>query len=66
MEQTEEAKKLEALILKAIDDLELTTTEYDEIMTQANADGQIDPDEAHLLNELQRLIDDGVVKRVPD
>ncbi len=66
MEQTEEAKKLEAIILRAIDDLELTTSEYDEIMTQANADGRIDPDEAHLLNELQRLIDDGVVRRVPD
>lgn len=65
MVQTAEAQKLEVLILKAIDDLELTVSEYDGIMAQANADGQIDPDEAKLLSELQRLIDDGMVRRIP-
>ena len=66
MDQTEDAKNLADLIVKAIDDLELTTSEYHDIMAQANTEGRIDPDDARLLNELQRLIDDGVVKRVPD
>ena len=66
MDQTEDAKTLADLIIRAIDDLELTTTEYRDIMAQANANGRIDPDDARLLNELQRLIDDGVVKRVSD
>jgi DnaJ-domain-containing protein 1 len=66
MNQNAESNKLEELILRAIDDLELTKSEYEEIMAQANADGKIDPDEAHLLTELQRLINEGVVKRVPE
>jgi hypothetical protein len=66
MDQTDDAKKLADVIVKAIDDLELTTSEYHDIMAQAAADGRIDPDDARLLNELQRLIDDGVVKRVSD
>jgi DNA-binding HxlR family transcriptional regulator len=64
MTETEEGKKLEALILKAIDDLELDDNEYEEIMAQANADGQIDPHEKQLLDKLQKLIEDGVVQRV--
>ena len=66
MGKTEESKKLGSLIVKAIDDLVVTASEYAEIMAQANADGQIDPDEAKLLSELQQLIEEGVVKRVPD
>lgn len=64
MTETEEGKKLEALILKAIDDLELDDAEYEEIMSQANADGQIDPHEKQLLEKLQKLIEDGVVQRI--
>ena len=64
MTETEEGKKLEALILKAIDDLELDDVEYEEIMAQANADGEIDPHEKQLLEKLQKLIEDGVVQRV--
>ncbi len=64
MTETEEGIKLETLILKAIDDLELDDAEYQEIMAQANADGQIDPHEKQLLDKLQKLIDDGLVKRI--
>jgi hypothetical protein len=63
--QTEEGRKLEQLIKRAIADLELTTSEYEEIMEQAHADSHIDADEQRLLHELQQLIMDGVVKRVP-
>ena len=62
---TDEGHKLEKLIKKAIADLELTTSEYEEILAQAHADGQTDPDEANLLHQLQQLIADGAVKRVP-
>ncbi|MCP4678521.1 MAG: hypothetical protein GY854_24030 [Deltaproteobacteria bacterium] len=62
---TEEGSKLKKLIKKAIDDLELTTTEYEEILTQANADGMIDADEEKLLRQLQQMVADGTVDRVP-
>jgi DnaJ-domain-containing protein 1 len=65
MHEGEEGHKLQKLIKQAIADLELTTSEYEEIMAQAHSDGQIDPDEARLLHELQELISDGTVKRVP-
>ena len=61
----EEGHKLKKLIKKAIADLELTTSEYEEIMAQAHADGQVDEDEQQLLHELQELISNGTVKRVP-
>jgi tellurite resistance protein len=40
-------------------------TEYQEILTQANADGIIDAEEQRLLRQLQAMIEDGTVKRVP-
>ena len=62
---TEEGEKLAVIIKRAIADLELTMSEYDEIISQAYADGKIDPHENQLLNELQQLISEGIVKRVP-
>ncbi len=62
---TEEGSKLAKLIKKAIDDLELTTTEYEGILAQANADGMIDADEEKLLRQLQQMVADGTVDRVP-
>ena len=64
MVQTSEGKKLESLIMKAIDDLELTGEEFDAIMAQATSDGDIDPHEKELLDKLEKLIDDGIVKKV--
>jgi len=61
---TAEAEKLSDLIKKAIFDCELTTSEYDAILAQANADKVLDPDEKVLLGQLQDMIANGTVKRV--
>jgi hypothetical protein len=63
--ETTEGKKLVEVIKRAIADLELTNSEYEEILVQAHGDGKIDPDEWQQLEELQQLIADGLVKRVP-
>ena len=63
---TKEGEKLAALIRRAIADMELSMSEYDEIVTQAYADGIIDHHENRLLSELQQLIAEGIIKRVPD
>jgi hypothetical protein len=62
---TESGKKLQDIIKKAMDDLEITTSEYEMIMAQAGADGVIDSDEAQLLKELNAMLADGTLKRVP-
>ncbi len=62
---TDEGSKLSKLIKKALDDLELTTTEYQEILAQANSDGMIDPDEQKLLQQLQQMLANGTITRVP-
>jgi len=48
-----------------MDDLELTGTEYRQIMDLANKDGHIDAAEAALLAQLHAMINDGTIKRVP-
>jgi hypothetical protein len=62
---SKEAEKLKTMIDKAIEDHELTTTEYEKILALANADMKIDPQERQLLAQLQELLTSGVVKRVP-
>ncbi len=57
--------KLSAMIKKAIQDCELTTTEYNEILALANEDGVIDSQEQNLLKQLQELLSNGTVTRVP-
>jgi len=57
--------KLAEKIKKAIADLELTHTEYQEILDQAYEDHHIDSQERRLLAHLQELIENGTVKRVP-
>ena len=57
--------KLCEMIKKAIDDHELTMTEYQEILAQAGEDGIIDDEEQRMLRQLQQMIEDGTVKRVP-
>jgi hypothetical protein len=59
------AGKLSELISKAIEDGELTNKEYDEILALADADGVIDPEERSLLTQLQEMLADKTVKRVP-
>ena len=65
MGTSEEGNKLAALIKKAIDDLEVTSAEYQEIMAQAHADGVVDAEEQRMLKQLQDMITNGTVKRVP-
>ena len=57
--------KLAAIIKKAIDDLEITTTEYQEILAQVNEDGVVDSEEQRLLKQLHEMIANGTVTRVP-
>ena len=61
----ETGKKLADLIHQAIEDHQLTSTEYERILALADADAVIDPQERLLLAELQDMISDGSVKRVP-
>ena len=61
---TEQGKRLADVIKKAIEDMEITAAEYEEIVATAHEDGHIDPDEEQLLHELHRMIADGTVKRV--
>ncbi len=65
MRSTNEGKKLAELIKKAIEDLELTTTEYETILREAGKDKVIDAHEKQLLSQLQEMIANGTVKRVP-
>jgi hypothetical protein len=62
---SKEAARLKEMIDKAIEDHQLTTTEYEKILMLANADMKIDPQERQLLAQLQDLLTSGAVKRVP-
>lgn len=57
---------LREMIDNAIRDERLTTSEYNAILEQANADGIIDAEEKALLATLQAMIADGTIKRVKD
>jgi len=61
----ETGEKLSDMIKKAIDDCEVTTSEYQEILALAGEDGHIDAQELQLLKQLQELIANGTVTRVP-
>lgn len=60
-----EAVRLKAMIEKAIEDHQITTTEYEKILAIANADMKIDPEEQRLLAQLHEMISNGTIKRVP-
>lgn len=59
-------EQLAQLIIKAILDLEITASEYRQILDQVNADGHVDAGEQKLLQELHTLINNGTITRVPD
>jgi hypothetical protein len=65
METSKSAEKLMVLIKKAIDDHQITGVEYEEIMALAHEDGVLDNQERRLLSELQELIANRSIKRVP-
>jgi tellurite resistance protein len=57
--------KLSELIKKAIEDHELSNTEYERILALADSDGVIDPQERGLLAQLRDMLSDGSIKRIP-
>jgi hypothetical protein len=58
--------KLSERIKRAIDDGKLTNKEYEEILAIADADGVIDSQERRLLAQLQEMLSNETVVRVPD
>ncbi|MBU2510157.1 hypothetical protein KJ966_02425 [bacterium] len=62
---TKPSEKLAELIKKAIEDCELTTSEYNAILAQADEDKVLDSDERVLLQQLQEMIANGTIERVP-
>jgi len=65
MKPSKNAGNLLQTIKKAIEDHKITTTEYDKILSIANEDGMIDEQEKALLTQLQEMLDNKTVKRVP-
>ncbi|MBT3312333.1 MAG: hypothetical protein HN737_10810 [Desulfobacterales bacterium] len=65
MDKGETGRKMGDMIKKAIADCELTSSEYDEILALAYEDGKIDSQEQALLKQLQDLLANQTVKRVP-
>jgi hypothetical protein len=58
------ASSLKELINHAIQDLEVTTDEYNKIMECAHDDSHIDKEEKALLHQFQGMISNGTIKRV--
>ena len=65
IETGDTGKKLAELIDKAIEDGELTTTEYDKILALADEDGIIDSQERRLLQALNDMVENKTIKKVP-
>ncbi len=65
MQSGESGEKLSELIKKAIRDLELTDSEFEQIMAMANEDGKIDAQEQAQLSQLHAMLANGTIKRVP-
>ena len=65
MPSGETGQELAAVIKKAIEDCEITNSEYDQILATANADSQIDAMEQKLLEQFQGMIANGTIKRIP-
>lgn len=62
--RTKAGMTLAELIKNAMNDLEITNAEFEEIMNLAHADGHVDPAEQRMLGELQAMITSGTVTRV--
>ena len=62
---SESARRLKIMIEKAIEDHRITRTEMDNIIAIATEDSHIDPHEQALLNQLQEMIENKVVKIIP-
>ncbi|MBU1405213.1 MAG: hypothetical protein KKE83_03675 [Proteobacteria bacterium] len=58
------ATSLKELINHAISDLEITPSEYKQIMDHAHDDGHIDKEEQVLLAQFHAMLNNGTIKRV--
>ena len=61
---SQSAGKLKELIKQAIQDLEITPKEYQQIMELAMDDNVIDKEEKALLSQFQDMISNGTITRV--
>ena len=64
MSDSSKANTLKELIERAMDDLEITPAEYNEILAAAGDDMVEDSQEKALLNQFQQMIANGTIKRV--
>ena len=62
---SESAQRLRTKIDQAIEDHEITRAEMDMILHIATEDGHIDKNEQSLLDQLQEMIENKLVKIVP-
>ncbi len=58
------AAGLKALINHAISDLEITPSEFQQIMDYAHEDGYLDKEEQALLAQFHQMLNNGTLKRV--
>jgi len=65
MTLSDSAERLKIMIEKAIEDHKITRAEMDKIIFIATEDSHIDPQEQALLNQLQEMIENKVVKIIP-
>jgi tellurite resistance protein len=64
MKYSESAGRLRIMIEKAIHDQKITRDEMDAILHIATEDGHIDPHEQALLDQLQEMIENKIVRYV--
>ena len=64
MKVSESASQLKKMIEKAIEDHQITRDEYDQILHIATEDGHVDRHEQSLLEQLQEMIENKMVKIV--
>jgi tellurite resistance protein len=62
---SESANRLKEMINKAIEDHKISPAEYDQIINLASEDGNIDNQEKALLRELQKMIENKMIKWSP-
>ena len=65
MPLSESAKRLKVMIEKAIEDHSITRDEMDSIIAIATEDSHIDRHEQALLDELQDMVENKLVKIIP-
>lgn len=65
MKPSKSAGKLAEMIKKAINDHQITNSEYETILSLADEDGHLDAQEKRLMAELNEMISNKTVKRIP-